>query len=110
MSATADALARAEARGVPVGELAAVTRGRLDDAVRYRTACNRNVGPVAGIADVRVAPCHLLASEGAVHADKAHLWHMAQDNAAPSGGCEHGPAADQIDREGWPVRPRSARD
>ena len=81
MTAAAEALARAEARGIPVGELAATTRGRLEDALRYRTAYNRYVGPAAGIADVRVAPFHLLASEGAVHADKDHLWHMAQAHA-----------------------------
>ena len=32
---------------------------------------------VAGIDDLRVAPFHLLASEGAVHFDKDHLWHLA---------------------------------
>jgi protein phosphatase len=26
--------------------------------------------------DLRLAPFHLLASEGAVHADKDHIWHM----------------------------------
>ena len=32
--------------------------------------------PVGGIDDLRVAPFHLLASEGAVHFDKPHAWHM----------------------------------
>lgn len=77
-NAATDALALAEARGVAVGDLLATTRARADDATRYRATYNRYVGPAAGIDDVRIAPFHLLASEGAVHSDKDHLWHMAQ--------------------------------
>ena len=32
--------------------------------------------PVDGIADLKLAPFHLLASERAVHVDKPHSWHM----------------------------------
>jgi protein phosphatase len=71
------ALAATRARGVPIDELAIATAARLDDATRYRAAYNRYVAPFAGIADLRIAPFHLLASEGAVHDDKDHLWHMA---------------------------------
>ena len=78
LGAVATALASAKARGLPVGELAASTTARLENAVRYRDAYNRYVGPFAGIGDLRIAPFHLLASEGAVHSDKDHLWHMAQ--------------------------------
>lgn len=31
---------------------------------------------MASIDDLRLAPFHLLASVGAVHGDKDHLWHM----------------------------------
>ena len=72
------ALAAAQARGIPVDSLRARAAARLDNARRYRDAYNRYVAPYAGIDDVRVAPFHLLASEGAVHSDKDHLWHMAQ--------------------------------
>src|SRR5262249_32661047 len=34
--------------------------------------------PVNSVADLKLAPFHLLASEGAVHADKDHPWHMEQ--------------------------------
>jgi protein phosphatase len=50
----------------------------LKNARRYRDSYNRYVAPFAGIDDLRIAPFHLLASEGAVHADQNHLWHMAQ--------------------------------
>ncbi|MEZ0368533.1 MAG: polynucleotide kinase-phosphatase, partial [Candidatus Sericytochromatia bacterium] len=39
----------------------------------YRGYC----WPVAGLADMKIAPFHLLASEGQVHADKPHAWHLA---------------------------------
>lgn len=71
------ALAAARARGVPVESLAERSSARLANARRFRDAYNRYVGPFRGIEDVSFAPFHLLASEGAVHADKDHLWHMA---------------------------------
>ena len=51
-------------------------RTRRDLAVRYETAYRRYSWPVESVADLRLAPFHLLASEGAVHVDKDHLWHM----------------------------------
>jgi len=78
LEALGGALAAAQARGVEVGELAARSRARLDNARAYRDAYNRYVAPYRGIEDVRIAPFHLLASEGAVHSDKDHLWHMGQ--------------------------------
>jgi protein phosphatase len=70
------ALAAAKARGITIDELAASTAERLDDAKRYRDAYNRYVAPFDGIDDLVIAPFHLLASEGTVHSDKDHLWHM----------------------------------
>lgn len=78
LGAVSAALASAQARGLPINELAESTRVRLDDAIRYREAYNRYVAPFTGIGDLRVAPFHLLASEASVHSDKDHLWHMAQ--------------------------------
>jgi protein phosphatase len=68
----------ARARGVAVDELASATSVRLANAARYREAYNRYVAPFDGIGDLVIAPFHLLASEGAVHSEKDHLWHMAQ--------------------------------
>jgi protein phosphatase len=70
------ALAGAQARGIDINELAASTAERLEDAKRYREAYNRYVAPFDGIDDLVIAPFHLLASEGAVHSDKDHLWHI----------------------------------
>jgi protein phosphatase len=42
----------------------------------YRAAYRRYCWAVAGLGDYRLAPFHLLASEGAVHSGRDHRWHM----------------------------------
>lgn len=49
---------------------------RLGRLRRYREAYRRYCWPVHSLDDYRLAPFHLLASEGAVHMDKSHRWHM----------------------------------
>ena len=49
---------------------------RLDRLRKYREAYRRYCWPVTSLADYRLAPFHLLASEGAVHTDKTNRWHM----------------------------------
>ena len=71
------ALDAANARGVDCAELAADFRARSAMADDYAAALARYVWPVRDVTDLRLAPFHLLASEGAVHADKDHGWHMA---------------------------------
>src|SRR5262249_36389172 len=44
--------------------------GRADDVARFVDAYRRYCWPVRTIEDLKLAPFHLLASEGAVHADK----------------------------------------
>lgn len=71
-----DALRAAADRGAPVAGLLAryQERGRRVDA--YREAYRRYCWPVESIDDLRLAPFHLLATEGKVHVDRDHLWHM----------------------------------
>ncbi len=40
----------------------------------YRNYC----WPVNGVDDYRLAPFHILATEGSVHVDKDHAWHMRE--------------------------------
>ena len=49
---------------------------RLDLARRYVEAYGRYCWTVRSLDDLRLAPFHLLASEGSVHVDKDHVWHM----------------------------------
>jgi protein phosphatase len=45
----------------------------IDKFVRaYRNYC----WEVKGVADYQLAPFHILATEGQVHVDKSHVWHM----------------------------------
>ena len=69
-------LHQAEARGIDVGEILPSVNERLRLAQLYRDAYGRYCWPVASLDDIRLAPFHLLASEGTVHTDKDHLWHL----------------------------------
>lgn len=61
---------------VDLAPLAARLADRLEQVEAYRAAYRRYCWPVTSLADLRLAPFHLLASEGAVHDDKDHLWHL----------------------------------
>jgi len=76
LTAANDALARAAARGVPVEALQARFTDRAARAEAYSRAWAPYVWPVSGVDDLRVAPFHLLASEGRVWFDRDHVWHM----------------------------------
>ncbi len=43
---------------------------------RFVSAYRHYCWPVTSVAGLKLAPFHLLASEGSVHADKPHTWHL----------------------------------
>jgi protein phosphatase len=51
-------------------------RRRAQDVGRFVSAYRQYCWPVESLADLKLAPFHLLATEGRVHTDKDHLWHM----------------------------------
>ncbi len=57
-------------------QLEAEYRRREQDVARFVAAYRRYCWPVAALADWKLAPFHLLASEGRVHIDQDHVWHM----------------------------------
>ncbi|HEX2909508.1 MAG TPA: polynucleotide kinase-phosphatase [Chloroflexia bacterium] len=59
-----------------VGSLLERYRERQALAERYVAAYRRYCWPVRSIADLKLAPFHLLATEGAVHTGQPHSWHM----------------------------------
>ncbi len=61
---------------VDVGDLLAKNRLRVEAVSGYVDAYRRYCWPVESVRDLRLAPFHLLATEGAVHIDKDHAWHM----------------------------------
>ncbi len=73
LEATVAVIERSPAAGAPLGER---YRGRLELLRRYRDAYRRYCWPVNSLADYRLAPFHLMASEGAVHSTKTNRWHM----------------------------------
>ena len=70
------ALEQAAERVAELGPLLERYRAREQAARKYTDAYRRYCWPVNSIADLKLAPFHLLATEGKVHTDKNHLWHM----------------------------------
>ena len=72
-----DVLEKAAQRDGSMAPLLARYSERAARVDRYAEAYRRYCWPISSIDDYRVAPFHLLATEGALHMDKDHLWHMA---------------------------------
>lgn len=70
------ALSASAERGVETQGLTerfADERRRVD---AFSAAVRQYCWPVTGLEGVRIAPFHILASEGKVHSDMTHTWHM----------------------------------
>jgi protein phosphatase len=48
---------------------------------RYTDAWRRYCWPVSSVSDLRLAPFHVLATEGALHTTQDHRWHLEQIGA-----------------------------
>ena len=77
-TAAAGLVALGTALALAPDELKPTLQARHDALQRYREAYRRYCWQVNSPNDLRLAPFHLLASEGAVHANKNHLWHLEQ--------------------------------
>jgi len=69
-------LEQAAMRGVDVGSTLSQYKERSHMAVQYVDAYRRYCWQVDSVNDLKLAPFHILATEGAVHIDKNHVWHM----------------------------------
>jgi hypothetical protein len=90
--ATRDALEVLRAAAERVADaapIADVFAERATMVERYIDAYRRYCWPVTSLRDVKLAPFHVLASEGAVHVDRDHVWHM-ESIAAMTRGDESG--------------------
>ncbi|CCE10239.1 putative Protein serine-threonine phosphatase [Bradyrhizobium sp. STM 3843] len=76
LGAVADAIARATNRCLDLAGLDQRFSDRLQRAARYGQAWAPYIWPINTIDDLKVAPFHLLASEGHVWFDQDHVWHM----------------------------------
>jgi hypothetical protein len=59
-----------------VGQVADEYKRREENLTKFVAAYRQYCWPVASLTDLKLAPFHLLASEGHVHTDKNHAWHM----------------------------------
>jgi len=76
LSSSVSALDQALARGLDVGDLTKRTKTRLAMATKYRASYRHYCWPVRSLADVKLAPFHIMASEAGVYAERDHAWHM----------------------------------
>jgi protein phosphatase len=76
LSESLQALEAAASSGQDVGALLGRYRQRMEAVDHYVDAYRRYSWPVRSLDDLRIAPFHLLATEGAVHTNKDHGWHM----------------------------------
>ena len=75
----ADVIAALENAERNNGELTSLLdryRERATAAEKYIDAYRRYCWPVDSLDDLKLAPFHLLATEGRVHTDRDHMWHM----------------------------------
>jgi protein phosphatase len=82
----AGAVKQASARGVELPALGADLDRRLTAVNRYVDAYRRYCWPIQTVDDLRLAPFHILASEGTVHTDRSHVWHMEQASLLAAAG------------------------
>ena len=78
LSAEQAVLAQAQLGVAGLEDLAERAAKRLGAVERYARAYRQYCWPVHALADLKLAPFHLLASENEVHTDKPHTWHMEQ--------------------------------
>ncbi|HZD11193.1 MAG TPA: polynucleotide kinase-phosphatase, partial [Candidatus Binatia bacterium] len=63
-------------RGMEVGPILEWNQERMTLVDAYRDAYRKYCWPVHSLADFKLAPFHLMATEGAVYAEHEHAWHM----------------------------------
>jgi protein phosphatase len=67
---------RSAASVTDTADLLARFEQRTEAAAHYADAYRQYCWPVHSLADYKLAPFHLLASEHALHTNKDHVWHM----------------------------------
>ena len=76
LKAESDIIAQAMQRVSGLEAFSSHIATRLDAVEHYTRAYREYCWPVSSLGDLKLAPFHLLASEGSVHTDKPHTWHM----------------------------------
>jgi protein phosphatase len=69
-------LQHAAMRGVDVADIQGRYQGRSQMVQQYVAAYRQYCWPVQSIDDLKLAPFHIMATEGGLHTDRSHQWHM----------------------------------
>lgn len=91
-TAAAGITALQHALAIAPDELKPNLQARLECLLRYRDAYRHYCWQVNSPDDLRLAPFHLMASEGRVYADQPHTWHLEQIARLCAAGQELGKA------------------
>ena len=76
MDETLATLEGAAEQGLDVTLLQEEMQKRSESVAHYTAAYRRYCWPVTSVHDLKLAPFHLLATQGVVHTDKTHRWQM----------------------------------
>lgn len=76
LNSAVDILTQTATNNPGVNELLTRYQVRQGNIEKYITSYRHYCWDVKSIDDLKLAPFHILASEGAVHIDKNHQWHM----------------------------------
>ena len=69
-------LQQTQKRGLDTAALIQHYQARTDRASQYVNAYRGYCWQVNSLDDLKLAPFHILATEGQMHSDKTHLWHL----------------------------------
>jgi protein phosphatase len=69
-------LEQAKTRNLEITSLLEYYQARTEQVNQYVDAYRRYCWPTKEISDLKLAPFHILATEGEVHCDKDHIWHL----------------------------------
>ena len=78
LAATVTSLEQLGGSNTEAASLTERFKERLEAANRYVDSYRRYCWPVQSVSDFKLAPFHLLATEGQVHIQQNHVWHMDQ--------------------------------
>ena len=78
LSTAVDVLQQARNRGIDVDNLLTRYQQRAELPDKYIQAYRQYCWSVNDINDLKLAPFHILATEGQIHTNKPHSWHMEQ--------------------------------
>lgn len=78
LSTAVDVLQQTQNRGIDVSNLLTRYQQKAELPEKYIQAYRQYCWSVNKVEDLKIAPFHILATEGQVHIDKPHSWHMEQ--------------------------------